>query len=84
MFTIKRMLPNGYDAMTCSAYRVEYFGDGNYIHLFDEGGLANECKLLVHTVAYVENSNGKTVDRIYGKTSCSDAPAQPPANAEAA
>jgi hypothetical protein len=76
MFTIKRMRKDGYDAMPCRSYRVINAEDAVYVCLF-EVDVACESRLLVETVVYVENADGKTVDRIYGKTESIAAPIGP-------
>jgi hypothetical protein len=81
MYTIKRMLQDGYDATPCYSYRVENAQDGVYVHIFDNQQPGSTGRLTVQTMAYVENSEGKTVDRIHGYTSVVgnlDKPTQPP------
>jgi hypothetical protein len=67
MFTIKLMHDNGHTAISCAAYKVITEDYKTHILPFKEGeiGASMDEALFVASVAYVENANGKTIDRIH-------------------
>jgi hypothetical protein len=72
MFTLKLMHSDGHTAIACDSYRVITENGLVQILPFKNGNTtaSMEEAITVENTVFVENANGKTVDRIYPTLAC--------------